>query len=122
MFNRDIQRLSRLLTAVLCISTGSAALAASKPPLVTDPQLPPASGSAPRVLLLGIDGVQLEELQQISTPNFNRLQVRKAYTGGVDGEASQQKTSSGPGWSTILTGVWANKHQITANDSDLANP
>lgn len=122
MLNRDIQRLSRLLTAVLCISTGSAALAASKPPLVTDPQLPPASGNAPRVLLLGIDGVQLEELQQISTPNFNRLQVRKAYTGGVDGEASQQKTSSGPGWSTILTGVWANKHQITANDSDLANP
>ena len=74
-----------------------------------------------KVLLIGIDGLQYEKLQTLDTPNFDRLDIRKAYTGGIDGAASQQTTYSGPGWSTILTGVWANKHQVTSNSSGLAN-
>ncbi|MCK7598262.1 hemopexin repeat-containing protein [Microbulbifer sp. CAU 1566] len=74
-----------------------------------------------KVLLVGIDGVQFEKLQTLNTPNFDRLYVEQAYTGGIDGAESQQSTYSGPGWSTILTGVWANKHQVTSNSSGLAN-
>lgn len=75
-----------------------------------------------KVLLLGIDGVQLEEMQKLNTPNIKRLNITKAYTGGVTGTFSEQKTNSGPGWSTILTGVWANKHAIWENSSGAANP
>ncbi|WP_105101586.1 alkaline phosphatase family protein [Microbulbifer pacificus] len=74
-----------------------------------------------KVLLVGVDGLQYEKLATLNTPNFDRLQVEKAYTGGIDGAASQQTTYSGPGWSTILTGVWANKHRVTSNSSGLAN-
>ncbi|WP_066966207.1 alkaline phosphatase family protein [Microbulbifer sp. Q7] len=74
-----------------------------------------------KVLLVGIDGVQFEKLHTLNTPNFDRLYVEKAYTGGINGAASQQSTYSGPGWSTILTGVWANKHDVTSNGSGLAN-
>ena len=75
-----------------------------------------------KVLLIGIDGVQFEKLQAAHTPNIDKLNISKAFTGGIAGTGTEQQTSSGPGWSTILTGVWANKHRITANDDDLANP
>ena len=74
-----------------------------------------------KVLLVGMDGVQLETLQQVNSPNMDRLNIRKAYTGGIQGEDSEQVTKSGPGWATILTGVWVNKHKVTSNSSGLAS-
>ena len=100
-------------------------LAASKPPaddIGKDVVVPVEKNGEKKVLLIGLDGVQLEQMQQIATPNMDRLIVKKAYTGGITGTASEQGTSSGPGWSTILTGVWANKHGVTSNGSGLANP
>jgi len=114
--------LTRGLCALLSV-TASLAFSASKPP-AADPiiETPVEKTGDRKVLLIGVDGVQLEELQKVYTPNFDRLTIRKAYTGGITGTDTEQGTSSGPGWSTILTGVWANKHQITSNGSDLANP
>ena len=77
--------------------------------------------AAQKSLLIGIDGVQLERLQALNTPNMARLQINRSYTGGIEGEASQQSTYSGPGWATILTGTWVQKHQITSNSSGLAS-
>lgn len=68
-----------------------------------------------RVLLIGIDGLQYEQMQTIPTPNLDRLTITKAYAGGVQGTGTEQPTSSGPGWATILTGVWASKHQVWSN-------
>lgn len=107
----------RLLSLAALVAGSGLALAVTAAPLAA-----PAGGGAPKVLLLGIDGLQLEKLQAVNPPNFKRLQVSKAYTGGINREASQQVTYSGPGWATILTGVWGNKHQIVSNTSDLANP
>lgn len=80
------------------------------------------SSAAPKALLIGIDGAQFERIQALNTPNFDRLYINRAYTGGIAGESSQQSTYSGPGWSTILTGNWVHKHQVTSNSSGLANP
>ncbi len=74
-----------------------------------------------KVLLVGIDGVQFEHIHRLPTPNFDRLTITKAYAGGIKGRFNQQNTSSGPGWSTILTGVWVNKHGIKSNDTGPAN-
>ncbi|GLQ31756.1 alkaline phosphatase family protein [Litoribrevibacter albus] len=75
-----------------------------------------------KALLVGIDGTQFERVQALNTPNFDRLTITQAYTGGVAGDSNEQATYSGPGWATILTGVWVNKHGVTSNDSGLANP
>ncbi|WP_201799900.1 alkaline phosphatase family protein [Andreprevotia sp. IGB-42] len=77
--------------------------------------------AAPKVLLVGMDGAQYEKMQALSLPNINRLQITRSYTGGINGAASQQATVSGPGWATILTGVWTSKHTVTSNDSGLAD-
>ncbi len=70
-----------------------------------------------RVLLVGIDGLQFERIASLNTPNLDKLHISKAYTGGIQGYNSHQTTSSGPGWTTILTGVWKDKHGVPNNDA-----
>lgn len=70
-----------------------------------------------KVLLIGIDGLQYEKLQALSTPNFDTFNIVKAYTGGIVGTPSQQTTGSGPGWMTVLTGVWTDQHAVISNDT-----
>ncbi|MEZ8804156.1 alkaline phosphatase, partial [Vibrio splendidus] len=53
-----------------------------------------AQASNQKVLLVGIDGMQFEHIAKLPTPAFDRLQIMKAYAGGVKGRFSEQKTSS----------------------------
>lgn len=75
----------------------------------------------PKVLIIGVGGVQLQHYEQLgSDTNLQkRLFYGKAYTGGITGHASAQATLSGPGWTTLLTGVWANKHGVISNAESL---
>lgn len=75
------------------------------------------STKAKKVLLIGIDGLQYEKLKALETPHFDTFKIVKAYTGGVVGTPSQQTTGSGPGWMTILTGVWNDQHGVISNDT-----
>lgn len=50
----------------------------------------------------------------------NGYQYWNLYAGGVYGEDSQQPTDDMPGGTTLLTGVWANKHGVT-NDTQSFN-
>ena len=70
-----------------------------------------------RVILIGIDGLYIPKIKCLETPNFDKLNIRLAYTGGIR-SGRKQSTKSGPGWATILTGHWVNKHQIWNNDSN----
>lgn len=78
---------------------------------------PPHSSPRKKVLLVGIDGLQFEKISQVSTPNLDKLKIVKAYTGGVKGSSSEQATNSGPGWTTILTGVWVDVHRVKNNST-----
>jgi predicted AlkP superfamily pyrophosphatase or phosphodiesterase len=71
------------------------------------------------VLIIGVDGTRYDALQKAKTPNIDRM----IADGGVSedcqilGERHQKnETISGPGWSSILTGVWADKHGVHDND------
>ncbi len=74
-----------------------------------------------RALVIGLSGVRPDALQAAKTPNIDALVADgaisyKSYTGGLIGTDSEQFTSSGPGWASILTGVWADKHKVANND------
>ncbi len=78
------------------------------------------------VLIIGIDGCRADALQMAQTPNIDEIIAKgvvtyTAHTGGELGTDSQQTTYSGPGWSSILTGVWHNKHGVYNNDFSNAN-
>ncbi len=71
-----------------------------------------------KVLFIGIDGVRSDALQQGRTPNLDTLFRSGLYTYtswhlGI--------TVSGPSWSTMLTGVWENKHGVTNNNYTNSN-
>jgi hypothetical protein len=77
-------------------------------------------------LVIGIDGVLVDGLLAADTPVMDSLANAGAFSwhafaGGVLGESSQQATSSGPGWSSILTGVWLDKHNVPNNDFSEPN-
>ncbi len=65
-----------------------------------------------KVLVIGIDGCRSEALQDANTPHLDSLIATGLFTYdawhcGI--------TVSGPSWSTIMTGVWWNKHGVTSN-------
>jgi predicted AlkP superfamily pyrophosphatase or phosphodiesterase len=68
---------------------------------------------APKVLLIGLDGVRVDILAQAHTPNIDVL----ADAGLFSDEAwTGEETVSGPGWSSMVIGVWADKHGVHNND------
>ncbi len=72
----------------------------------------------PKVLILGIDGCRTDALRAAEAPNLHRLMAEGAVSENNDvlGERSTgADTVSGPGWSSILTGVWADKHGVLDN-------
>ncbi|TWU08476.1 alkaline phosphatase family protein [Stieleria varia] len=71
-----------------------------------------------RVLVIGIDGCRRDALQAAKTPALDSL-----VADGAMSESTQilgkryrfNNTVSGPGWSSFLTGVWADKHGVHDN-------
>lgn len=76
---------------------------------------PPSGDPVPKVLLVGIDGLQFEQIDLAHTPNLNSLYTTRAFTGGYTGTETRQYTWSGPGWASILTGTWMDRHGIPGN-------
>ncbi len=73
---------------------------------------------APKVLLIGIDGVRPDVLAEVKTPNLDALIATGAYT---DEARTGFPTVSGPGWSSFLTGVWPAKHGVVDNEFENKN-
>jgi predicted AlkP superfamily pyrophosphatase or phosphodiesterase len=65
-----------------------------------------------KVLIIGLDGCRADALVKAHTPNLDSLRQSGIYC-----SSSWQlgKTKSGPGWSSMLTGVWDAKHNVSNN-------
>jgi predicted AlkP superfamily pyrophosphatase or phosphodiesterase len=71
-----------------------------------------------KVLFIGIDGTRFDSIEKAQTPNLDGLMQDGIYspTCLILGERYKKNdTVSGPGWSSILTGVWADKHGVQNN-------
>jgi len=66
-----------------------------------------------KLLLIGLDGVRADVLADADTPNLDSLIASGTFTSVA---FTTTPTVSGPGWSSMLTGVWPNKHLVTGND------
>lgn len=91
----------------------------------------PGSGNdfvGKRVLVIGIDGLRPDALQAAissgQAPNLKQLVdtgivTWNAYAGGNVATTTQQATMSGPGWSSISTGTWIDRHGVNDNGTVL---
>lgn len=84
----------------------------------------PAAPRRQHALIFGIDGCRSDALKMAvetgKAPHIAQLiksgtVTWTAYAGGELDKPTQQDTFSGPGWSSVLTGVWHNKHGVTDN-------
>ncbi|WP_405492516.1 alkaline phosphatase family protein [Streptomyces sp. NBC_00096] len=68
-----------------------------------------------KVLVIGIDGTVLDRVKVADAPNLNGLMAQGLTARSTLYANPMAATSSGPGWSTIATGVWPDKHGVKDN-------
>ena len=85
-------------------------------PLVAAPALAAADAAAVKTLVIGIDGASFDFLDDADMPNLDALMARGMVSSSNLYGTPLAGTISGPGWSTIATGVWPDKHNVVDND------
>ncbi|MBO5859284.1 MAG: alkaline phosphatase family protein [Clostridia bacterium] len=84
----------------------------------------PEGKTEKKVLVIGYDGCRADALKYLGNTSFSGIgkmlddgaSLNLAYCGGVNyPEENIQATSTAPGWCSIMTGEWADKHGITGN-------
>jgi len=79
-----------------------------------------------RVLYIGVDGCRTDALvaamerglapqMKALSESESGLLSRQVYAGGEIGTPTHQRTVSGPGWASLLTGFWIDGHGIKDN-------
>lgn len=85
---------------------------------------PSPSPAVPKAVFIVVDGVPPDVLEQTPTPALDAISAEggytRAYVGGTVGEESESPTISAVGYNSLLTGVWANKHNVW--DNSVENP
>jgi predicted AlkP superfamily pyrophosphatase or phosphodiesterase len=83
------------------------------------------STSTPKAIFIIVDGIPADVLENTSTPVLDSISreggYTRAYVGGEVGGESESPTSSAIGYNNLLTGTWANKHNVYDNDANDPN-
>ncbi|MFI5762656.1 alkaline phosphatase family protein [Streptomyces sp. NPDC051563] len=98
-------------TATALLATGLAAHAAT----ADETGGGAAAAVTNKVLVIGIDGTVLDRVKVADAPNLNGLMAQGLTARSTLYANPMAATSSGPGWSTIATGVWPDKHGVKDN-------
>lgn len=88
------------------------------PPIpVPEVPIPPGPNGTKtnKVLVIGIDGARLDKIQANDAPALKQLMAQGMTSGSMIYANPMAESSSGPGWTTLATGVWPDKHGVRDN-------
>jgi len=78
----------------------------------------------PKAVFIIVDGIPADVVERVATPGLDAISAQggyaRAFVGGAIGTESESPTVSAPGYNSLLTGTWANKHGV--RDNDIENP
>jgi predicted AlkP superfamily pyrophosphatase or phosphodiesterase len=78
-----------------------------------------------KVVFMILDGIPADVLENTHTPNLDEIAKKggysRAYTGGIKGGYSETPTISAVGYNSLLSGTWANKHNVWGNEIKAPN-
>ncbi|WP_133646162.1 hypothetical protein [Paraburkholderia flava] len=80
---------------------------------------PVTSTPVSKTLVVELDGLTYSALTKGiasgTLPNLAKLTVAPAYSGGIVNTLGQQPNLDTPGWASLVTGTWANRHQVNSD-------
>jgi predicted AlkP superfamily pyrophosphatase or phosphodiesterase len=68
-----------------------------------------------KALVIGVDGLRWDRVNEENAPRLRGLEKEGLFAPSLLNVDSGTRTDSGPGWSTIATGVWPDKHGVLDN-------
>lgn len=99
---------------VIAVTASAAALIAASA-LAAPAGAADAAATTDKVLVIGIDGAVLDRVKAANAPHLKGLMAQGLTARSTLYANPMAATSSGPGWSTIATGVWPDKHGVKDN-------
>ena len=79
----------------------------------------------PKTVFIIVDGIPADVLEKANTPYIDEISAEGAYThayvGGDIGTSNESPTISAVGYQSLLTGTWANKHNVYDNSPKAVN-
>ncbi|WP_406861139.1 alkaline phosphatase family protein [Streptomyces sp. HUAS MG47] len=114
MPTNGISRRSVLAAGAATGALAATGVAAAPAALAAAPTLPDGT-SKDKVLVVGMDGLRHDRIDAADAPNLKRMMAEGTYGRSLLYANPMAATSSGPGWSTISTGVWPDKHGVRDN-------
>ena len=78
-----------------------------------------------KAIFILLDGIPADVLENTDTPFLDQIAsaggYTRAYVGGEKGGKSESPTISAVGYNSLLTGTWANKHNVWGNSIKAPN-
>ncbi|MFT5571860.1 MAG: putative AlkP superfamily pyrophosphatase or phosphodiesterase [Cryomorphaceae bacterium] len=75
--------------------------------------------ATPKAIFIIVDGIPADVIEKVDTPYLDAIASKggytRAYTGGEIGGQTQNPTISAVGYMNLITGTWANKHNVWGN-------
>jgi len=75
--------------------------------------------ASPKVVFVIVDGIPADVIERVPTPTIDAIAAAGGYSratvGGPIGEPGETPTISAPGYMSLITGTWANKHNVYKN-------
>jgi arylsulfatase A-like enzyme len=72
-----------------------------------------------------LDGIPADVIERVPTPALDAIAAAggyaRAHVGGARSGSTETPTVSAPGYMSLLTGTWANKHNVRGNSNQSPN-